>query len=152
MSPEQVRGEKLDVRTDIFSFGVVLYEMLTGQQPFRGQRAATISAILTQEPPTLTSSRADVSEELQRIVAKALRKDREERYQTIKDMLLDVKSLNGQLEAERLSAKIKRHKKALALTLLALVMGAAGVVYVSRLMNQRRGPKPHPRRNARSRA
>ena len=70
MSPEQVRGEKVDVRSDIFSFGVVLYEMLTGHQPFTNRSAAEdISAILNEEPPTLSRYAPDLPEELQRIVA-----------------------------------------------------------------------------------
>ena len=75
MSPEQVRGEPLDARSDIFSVGVVLYEMVTGQRPFEGTSAAAIaSAILTHEPPPLARFAPDTPAELERIVAKMLRK------------------------------------------------------------------------------
>jgi serine/threonine protein kinase/formylglycine-generating enzyme required for sulfatase activity len=99
MSPEQVRGEGLDGRSDIFSFGVVLYEMLSGQQPFAsGSSAATASAILTRELPPLARYSRETPAELERIVSKALRKDKEERYQTARDLLIDLRSLRDELE------------------------------------------------------
>lgn len=102
MSPEQVHGQRLDARTDIFSFGIVLYELLTGHQPFAAESAAgTISAILTHEPPPLTSCTCDVPIELERIVSKALRKNREARYQTMRDMQIDLKYLKDELDFER---------------------------------------------------
>src|SRR5437667_1056730 len=91
MSPEQVRGEVLDARSDIFSFGVVLYEMLSGRQPFASESAAaTISAILNEEPPTLLRYAPDLPEELQRIARKCLEKDRERRYQTMRDVAIEL--------------------------------------------------------------
>src|SRR6266478_2540495 len=91
MSPEQVRGEVLDGRSDIFSFGVVLYEMLSGRQPFASESAAaTISAILNDEPPTLLRYAPNLPEELQRIARKCLEKDRERRYQTMRDAAIDL--------------------------------------------------------------
>ena len=99
MSPEQVRAESLDGRSDIFSFGVVLYELLSGHQPFVGKSAAeTASAILTLDPPPLARFSNEVPAELERIVSKAIRKDPEERYQTIKDLLIDLTSLKNELE------------------------------------------------------
>src|SRR5580765_1493697 len=85
MSPEQVRGEPLDARSDLFSFGTVLYEMIAGTQPFAaGSPADTISAILTRETMPLARYSPQVPGEVERIVGKALAKNREERYQTAK--------------------------------------------------------------------
>jgi len=101
MSPEQVRGETLDDRSDIFSFGAVIYEMVSGRQPFAAESAAaTTSTILTKEPPPLARYSREVPGELERIVSKALRKDRELRYQTAKDLLIDLKSLSEELTFE----------------------------------------------------
>jgi len=93
MSPEQAQGKQVDPRSDIFSFGVVLYEMLAGRAPFDGKASNDlIAAILKSEPPPLT----DVPEELRRLLAKALRKKKEERYQKIEELLVDLKSLKGE--------------------------------------------------------
>jgi serine/threonine-protein kinase len=99
MSPEQTRGMKVDARTDIFSLGVVLYELVAGRAPFGGQTTADVMAeVLSREPAPLASFMTSTPVELQRIVSKSLRKNREERYQTIKDLLLDLKSLKRELE------------------------------------------------------
>ncbi|HZE70490.1 MAG TPA: protein kinase [Pyrinomonadaceae bacterium] len=96
MSPEQVRANRLDARTDIFSFGAMLYEMSCGSQPFaRDTDAETISAILRDEP-----SWADIPAELQPIVQKCLMKNADERYQAAKDLLVDLQNLQKSLEKE----------------------------------------------------
>jgi len=106
LSPEQVRGETVDARSDIFSFGAVLYEMVSGTRPFGCESAATtISAVLTLEPPPLARFAREVPAELERIVTKALRKDREQRYQSMKDLLLDLRSLKQELEFEAHSSR-----------------------------------------------
>jgi serine/threonine protein kinase/Tol biopolymer transport system component len=94
MSPEQVRGEPLDVRTDLFSLGIVLYEMATGRQAFNGNTTGVVfDKILNHEPPAIAEVNPALPSDLARIVGKALEKDKEVRYQTAKDLEADLKRL-----------------------------------------------------------
>ena len=101
MSPEQVRGLEVDARSDIFSLGVVAYEMIASRSPFEEATTSdVIAAILRSDPQPLIYYSPTLPAELQRIIGKALRKDREERYQGVKDLLLDLKNLKQELELE----------------------------------------------------
>jgi serine/threonine protein kinase/tetratricopeptide (TPR) repeat protein len=101
MSPEQAKGVSVDTRTDLWSLGAVLYEMIARHVPFSGETPTeTLSLILQREPPPLARFAHDLPAELERIVTKALTKDREERYQTAKDMLIDLRNLKRRLEVD----------------------------------------------------
>jgi eukaryotic-like serine/threonine-protein kinase len=100
MSPEQVRGEEVDLRSDLFSFGTMVYEMVSGRQPFTGaSAAATASAILTHEPLPLIRFAPDVPDELQRIVRKCLEKNAHHRYHSARDLEIDLANIRRQYES-----------------------------------------------------
>ena len=98
MSPEQARGWLVDERTDVWSLGVVFYEMIAGRPPFEAySKNEIIAAILEREPPPISRVVPDIPPQLERLIARALRKDREERYQVVKDLLLDLKSVRQEM-------------------------------------------------------
>jgi serine/threonine protein kinase/tetratricopeptide (TPR) repeat protein len=100
MSPEQVRGDELDARTDIFSLGLVMYEMATGRQAFGGGTGgAVIEAVLTRPPISIRSIHPEIPSSLEAIIDKALCKDRDQRYQSASDMLTDLQLLKREIES-----------------------------------------------------
>jgi serine/threonine protein kinase len=139
MSPEQVRGQAVDARSDIFSFGAVLYEMLTGRRAFRGETAAdTLSAILMTEPQDISVAVQDAPPALDRIVRHCLEKDPESRFQSARDLAFDLESLSGISAPSPAAAEVLRYPKSRRLLLPAAILSVlaalgAGLVVGKRL-------------------
>jgi Tol biopolymer transport system component len=141
MSPEQVRGQRVDHRSDLFSLGVVLYEMLAGRRPFKGATAAdTTSAILKEEPPDLLTERPDLNPALERIVRRCLEKEASGRFQSAQDLAFALQTVSGAGVTDSAATTTRaprRRRRTLgtgALALAALLATSAGVTLV------RRGP------------
>ena len=111
MSPEQARGEEVDHRTDIWSFGVVLYEMFSGQLPFKGEHdQGVVYSILNEKPKPVTDLKAEIPVAIEQIVGKALEKNPDERYQQIDDLLDDLRSISEGIVPEGVRARLRKAK------------------------------------------
>jgi Serine/threonine protein kinase len=128
MSPEQLRGEKLDYRTDVFSIGTVLYELISGSNPhLRATQAETISSILSQRPVPLGRSLNRVSPQLDLVVQKCLEKDREDRFQSASELLLKLQVISDESSWRDQVSKVVNIQSLLLLAMVALI--AIGVLY-----------------------
>jgi len=146
MSPEQVDGKPLDHRSDLFSLGVVLYQMATGRAPFGGgSRPAVMSAVLRDEPPPLSQARPGLPGELDRIVAHCLRKDPERRYQTAKDLRNELEELRGRATAKTRRNLGSRRALRLALGAVAALLLVIAVANRTALREWLTVPKTSPR-------
>src|SRR5262249_1284245 len=111
MSPEQVLGEELDGRSDLFSFGVVLYELLTGERPFKGSsKASVLNAVLHRPFVPISSLKPGLPAGIEQFIEKTLEKDREFRYQNAADLCTDMKRLRRDLENRRLGSRLRMVK------------------------------------------
>lgn len=142
MSPEQAQGEEVDHRSDIFSFGVVLYEMFTSKLPFKGEhQSALIYSLINEEPPPIARFNDKVTPELERITIKALAKLREDRYQHIDEMLADLRRERKQIEYAR-TGYVKASSAAMTAAqprrprrrLIQYLILATGVILITILM------------------
>jgi eukaryotic-like serine/threonine-protein kinase len=150
MSPEQARGEDVDRRSDIWSLGVVLYEMLTGRLPFRGEHeAAVVYAIMNENSEPVTALRSDIPMDLERIVNKATAKNPQERYQSVDDMLVDLKAVQKGLRPAAAAQSHTHSKRRSVFGYAAVAVAVAAVAFALYLwIGNRRDDSGLPGRTA----
>jgi len=152
MSPEQASGKDVDRRSDIWSLGVVLYEMIVGERPFQGQyEPAVVYSILHDEPEPVTARRSQVPMELERIVGKALAKNSSERYPHVEDMLVDLRALRSATQTHAIPQKAKTNGGRNKLVIAGVAVGVVAVIalaiaIIPRLFNP--APPPQQQRAA----
>src|SRR5262245_38969619 len=146
MSPEQVRGKAADKRSDLFSFGTILYEMLSGQRAFRGDTAAdTITAILTKEPPDLSQTNKDIHPGLDRIVRHCLEKNPEERFESARDVAFDLEAISGLSGPATTTQYAESKRRRLWPVLTGAVLATAVIVGApAYLVGTKAGDRPPP--------
>jgi eukaryotic-like serine/threonine-protein kinase len=151
MSPEQARGQKVDCRTDIFSLGIVLYEMITGRRPFEGATMSdVIAALLTAEPPALRQYCAEATTELERILDRCLAKDTDERYQSAGELFDDLKALPGSRSKNPLTREVEVTRKQSLSWPWLLFATAALLLVLPWFLTRRRAPPAQPDQIAQS--
>jgi Tol biopolymer transport system component len=145
MSPEQVRGKPADARSDLFSLGTILYEMLSGRRAFEGATATdTLGAILTRDPPEITTSTGVLPAGLERVVRRCLEKDPEERLQSARDVAFALEALSGPRPGTELGVAVRRRRRRLLAGAALVAAAAAGLAAAAWLA--RRTPNLSPPR------
>jgi hypothetical protein len=140
MAPEQVRGRPADARSDIFAFGAILYEMLSGKRAFQGDSAAdTMSAILREDPPDLSVTNQNVSPGLERILRHCLEKNPEQRFQSARDLAFDLEALSGLSGAPTKVVALPQVRPRRRLLAIAAIVVLAAAVAASYLLGRRTG-------------
>jgi len=144
MAPEQIRGEPVDARTDIFSFGTLLYELAIGKRPFAGQNFVDVgSAILRDAPPPLENTRTDLPGDLERVIGRCLEKNARDRFQTILDVANELRSIQRSLDGGTTPVRRTSGRRSLVLiATAAIAISIVGVIAIGMVLRGRHAPGP----------